>query len=108
MGIVYSTPFIHMHSGATQEYTVADGYKAVVRCITACNNSVVIPESAGVYATDYDIQLWTALMDFIGGELNQTSQSVELRYVMLPGETLKMTGDDDVDGTVSGYLLSIP
>lgn len=105
---VYSFPLMHMHAGATQEYTVEAGYSVVVRCITAFNASEIEPEQVQLVAVGYDITIFAALMTYITSGPSQQSVIADLRYVALEGEQLRLTGDGDVDATVSGYLLSLP
>jgi hypothetical protein len=99
---VYSTRFLVQHAGAEAVYQVPEGYRAVIRCITSFNGSAVINEvsalihltsGATLYQKDLGQQVWDA---------------EDVHIVLNELEEITNAGGDDIDISVSGYLLTLP
>lgn len=102
MAQVYSERFIAEHAGSEELYTVPAGYRAVIRCITSFNGSALINEISAVILVVADVTLYQVNLGPNEWETH------DLRIVVNPGEAFTNAGGDDIDITVSGYLLTLP
>lgn len=106
MAAIYSTSFIKSHGGAGGEYTVPEGFVAVVRCITAINTQVLAPEGYSVFLGHSSCTIANDTLDPAFSGSPGWGVVHDLRVVVEATDTIHVNNDPDVDVTVSGYLLS--
>jgi hypothetical protein len=105
---VYSHRFIVSYHGATEYFYVAAGTLAVVRWVTAFNGSAVDNETYNLVLYPPDVTIAWGSIDQNLGAPGTFSVSQEFRTVVNEGEYLKWFADGNIDGTVSGYVLTLP
>lgn len=96
MGAVFSKRFLIAKAGLVQ-YTVPDGSRAIVKCVTASNTSAGA-RAFGVYIGD----------DLVSYRIIQPSSSLELvglTIVVNSGEKLGLFSEAPATAQCSGYLL---
>ena len=108
MANVYSTQFLTSHAGAPVTVFVPTGFVAVIRTITAFNASVIAPETAALVLVAEDVTIWQSLLTPGPPDVPNSSEVVNMRTVLNPGQAIATNNGSDVDMTVSGYLLSLP
>jgi hypothetical protein len=109
MARVYSTRFLAGTSfgGEVVQYFVPDGFKAVVRYVTAVSDAPGGQLAEWAIDTADGILFYFALQALPDGT---TSQGTDLRVVVNEGESFfgQATGSAIVTLTAHGYLLSLP
>lgn len=105
---VYSTQFIVSHAGQGVIYQVPAGYKALVKSVTAfC--SAPLPEEYNLVHQESNVTIcWGQIVKLQTPDVDYFSHIREFRFIAGPGEHLYWFASGDIDGTVSGYLLTLP
>lgn len=108
MSKVYSTLFIAVHAGAAGSYRVPEGYRAVVRWVTAFNGSTFAPETAALVKHAEAATIYQRLLEPTPDRNQGFYDSTELRVVLNETDEIVTNNGSDIDMTVSGYLLLLP
>lgn len=108
MANVYSTQFIASHAGAPATFQCPVGFRAVLRCVTGFNSSLV--DSGTLHLihlpSDCTILQWVIAPP---AAITGAESIIELmHFVFNEGEEIETSNDSTVDCTVSGFLLSLP
>jgi hypothetical protein len=99
---VFSARFFAFHAGAGATYTVPAGYRLVLKSVTGFNANALVPQAIQVTHQPSNA---TLIQRSLGP---QSDVQVALSFVADAGEQLVGVGGADVDGTASGYLLTLP
>ena len=102
MAQVYSELLATAHAGATVDLVAPADSKYVLRWATAFNANAIADQSAQLVHLASSCTIWQVTMG------PQADALQEMRFVMNPGDTVRLIGGADVDITLSGYRLSLP
>jgi hypothetical protein len=108
MAAIYSTRFVIARPSFGEPYVVADGYLAVVRCITAVTDDITGAATLAVNIVEPGGATYLIASFLTEPGSSAVASPWNGRVVVNPGEAITLDAFDDWWVTVSGYLLTLP
>lgn len=108
MANVYSTQFIASHAGTSSSFVCPGGFRAVLRCVTVFNASLLDSGTGHLVHQPSDCTIFQWVVAPPAAIAGAECVIQLLHFVFNEGESISTADDSSVDLTASGFLLTLP